>query len=374
MFDHGVIVQQFAQKNLIFAAFAAAACTHRARLARPGIFPHNVALFSGGDCIMWFRNLQLYRLGRPFDMSPEELEARLQTHAFQGCKRMDMLATGWSPPLGRHGQQLVHAANGYIMICARKEEKIIPAGVVRQLLEDRVAEVEASEGREIYRREKLRMKEEIIVDLLPRALTRITNQFAYLDVRHNIIVIDSASPAKAEALISQLRTTLGRLPATPVKSKQSISGLMTRWLGSEQPPGDFVLGSECELRHPQPDGGVVSCKHQDLGASEVRNHVKQGKYAVKLALLWKERLSCVLHDDLSIKRLRFEDIVREAESETGADDPVSRFDLDFSIMALELAAFLPSLITALGGEALPQADSADAPVRTVERAEVLEPA
>ena len=323
---------------------------------------------------MWFRNLQLYRLGRPFELTPEELEARLQANAFQGCKRMDMLATGWAPPLGRHGQQLVHAANGYIMICARKEEKIIPAGVVRQLLEDKIAGVEAAEGREIYRREKLRMKEEIIVDLLPRALTRITNQFAYIDVRQNTIVIDSASPARAEALISQLRTTLGRLPATPLKSKQSIPGLMTRWLGGEHLPADFTLGGECELRHPQPDGGVVSCKHQDLGASEVRNHVKQGKYAVRLALLWKERLSCVLHDDLSIKRLRFEDIVREAESETGADDPVSRFDLDFSIMVLELAEFLPSLITALGGEALPQAESDEVPARAAERAGVLEPA
>jgi recombination associated protein RdgC len=323
---------------------------------------------------MWFRNLQLYRLGRPFEMTPEELEARLQANAFQGCKRMDMLATGWAPPLGRHGQQLVHAANGYIMLCARKEEKIIPAGVVRQLLEDKIVEVEAAEGREIYRREKLRMKEEIIVDLLPRALTRISNQFAYIDVRQNLIVIDSASPAKAEALISQLRTTLGRLPATPVKSKQSLSGLMTRWLGGEQLPRDFGMGGECELRHPQPDGGVVSCKHQDLGASEVRNHVKQGKYAVKLALLWKDRLSCVLHDDMSIKRLRFEDIVREAESETEADDPVSRFDLDFSIMVLELAAFLPALMTALGGEALPETEAAAAPARVAARGEDLEPA
>lgn len=323
---------------------------------------------------MWFRNLQLYRLGRPFDLTPEELEARLQANAFQGCRRMDMLATGWAPPLGRHGQQLVHAANGYIMICARKEEKIIPAGVVRQLLEDKVAEVEAAEGREIYRREKLRMKEEIIVDLLPRALTRISNQFAYIDVRQNTIVIDSASPARAEALISQLRTTLGRLPATPVKTRQSPSGLMTRWLGGESLPADFALGGECELRHPQPEGGVVSCKHQDLGASEVRNHVQQGKHAVRLALLWKDRLSCVLHEDLSIKRLRFEDIVREAESETASDDPVSRFDLDFSIMVLELAAFLPRLIAAFGGESVPGKEAGEDPVQTAVRAEALEPA
>ncbi|MGB5716446.1 MAG: recombination-associated protein RdgC [Gammaproteobacteria bacterium] len=307
---------------------------------------------------MWFKNLQLYRLGQSFDMSPEVLDERLQADAFKGCNSMDMLTYGWAPPLGRHGRQLVHAANGYVMICARKEEKIIPAGVVRQLLEDKVTEIEATEGREIYRREKMRMKEEIIVDLLPRALSRISNQFAYIDTRNGLLIVDSATPARAETLIGQLRSTLGRFPATPVKLRQSLSGLMTRWLGGEHLPHDVVLGDECELKHPDPQGGIISCKKQDLEAGEVRNHIKNGKQVVKLALHWKERLSCVLHEDLSIKRLRFEDIIKEEESDTGADDPISRFDLDFSLMVLELAAFLPGLVEALGGEALPD-DSKD---------------
>ena len=309
---------------------------------------------------MWFKNLQLYRLGQPFDLTPEAFEERLRADEFRGCNRMDMLTFGWAPPLGRHGQQLVHAANGYIMICARKEEKIIPAGVVKQLLDDKVAGIEAAESREVYRREKLRMKEEIIVDLLPRALTRISDLFAYIDVRNNLIIVDNASPAKAEALIGQLRTTLGRFPATPVKISQSLSGLMTRWLGGEPLPQDLLLGSDCELKHPDPDGGVISCKHQDLEAGEVRNHIKNGKFAVKLALQWKQRLCFVLHEDFSIKRLRFEDIIKEAESETDADDPISRFDLDFSLMVLELAEFFPQLVAALGGEELPEDASAKA--------------
>jgi len=310
---------------------------------------------------MWFKNLQLYRLGQPFDLTPEAFEERLRADEFKGCKRMDMQTSGWAPPLGRHSQQLVHAANGYLMICIRKEEKIIPAGVVKQLLDDKVASIEMAEAREVYRREKLRMKEEIIVDLLPRALTRISDLFAYIDVRNDLIIVDNASPAKAEALISQLRSTLGRFPATPVKIKQSTSALMTRWLSGEAMPRDLVLGGDCELKHPDPDGGVISCKNQDLEAGEIRNHIKNGKFAVKLALQWKERLSFVLHEDLSVKRLRFEDIIKEAESETEADDPVSRFDLDFSLMVLELAEFFPQLIAALGGEDLPE----DGPAKAV---------
>lgn len=320
---------------------------------------------------MWFRNLQVYRLGRAFELSPDMLDTRMQQAAFSGCGRMELLAHGWVPPLGRHGKQLVHAASGYLMICLRKEEKILPAGVVRQLLEDKVAGIEAAEGREIYRRERMRMKEEIIVDLLPRALTRISDLFAYIDTRNGLLVVDSPSPARAELLVSQLRSTLGRFPATPLQARHAPASIMTRWLNGEGLPRDFVAGAECVLKHPDPDGGVVTCRHQDLGAAEVRNHIRGGKQVVRLAVQWRERLSCVIQDDLSIRRLRFEDIVREAEAGTGADDPASRFDLDFSLLVLELAEFLPALVRVLGGEALPdgmQAAAAGEPGEAVVQA------
>jgi hypothetical protein len=70
---------------------------------------------------------------------------------------------------------------------------------------------------------------------------------------------------------------------------------------------------------------------------------------------------------MSIKRLRFEDIIKEAESEAEADDAVSRFDLDFSLMALELATFLPNLLEVLGGEDLPEGTSAEPPGTPVTR-------
>ena len=316
---------------------------------------------------MWFKNLQIFRLAQPFKLSPEQFDERLRADEFSGCGRMDMLTSGWAPPLGRHGQQLIHAANGFIMICLRKEEKIMPAGVVRQLLEDRVAELAESEQREIYRREKMRMKEAIIVELLPRALSRVSNLFAYLDVRNGLLVVDSPSSARAETLVSQLRTTLGRFPATPVSTRLSPSAVMTRWLSGEALPRDFSLGEECELKHPEPDGGVVSCKHQDLNSAEVFNHIKNGKRVVRLALQWRERVSCVMHEDLAIKRLRFEDIVSETTQESEDDDPATRFDLDFSLMVLELAEFFPVLLEAFGGEVRdddPDADtSSHSPVK-----------
>jgi recombination associated protein RdgC len=231
----------------------------------------------------------------------------------------------------------------------------MPASVVNQLLDDRVAEIETSEAREVYRRERRRLKDEIIVDLLPRALTRHTDLFAYLDTRNGLIVVDTPTASKSEDLISQLRATLGSFKATPLEVNESTTGAMTRWLNGASLPADFELGDTCELKHPDPAGGQVTIKGQELTAGEVRNHVNQGKYVVKLSLSWKERLSFVLQDDLSIKRLKFEDVIREAEGDTSADDFATRFDRDFSLMTLELAAFLPLLLESLGGEALPEA-------------------
>jgi len=299
---------------------------------------------------MWFRNLQLYRLGQHFDLSPETLDKRLLKQVFRTCNPGDTATAGWVPPLGRHGRQLVHAANGRIMICARRAEKIIPASVVRQLLDDRVAEIETTESRDVHRREKIRMKDDIMVDLLPRALTRITNQYAYIDTTSDLLVVDSASASRAEALISLLRDTLGNLAASPVQVKHSGRDFMTRWLDGKPMPVGFELGEDCELMHPDPEGGVISCKRQDLSAAEIRNHIKNGKYAVKLGIQWKQRLSCILHEDLSLKRLRFEDVITDEVDDTSADDPATRFDLDFSLMTLELSDFLPAMLHALGGE------------------------
>jgi recombination associated protein RdgC len=301
---------------------------------------------------MWFRNLQFYRLGQHFDLTAETLDERLQGAAFRGCALLDMTANGWVPPLGREAQQLVHAAGGYVMICSRKADKIIPAGVVKQMLDEKVAAVEAAESREVYRKERQRLKDDIIHDLLPRALTRHTDLYAYLDTRDGLLVVDSPTPARAEGLVSLLRSTLGSLKATPVKVKHSISQTLTRWLNGERLPSGFSLGEDCELKHPDPEGGVITCRHQDLAAGEIRNHIKNGKYAVRLALHWQDRLSCILHEDLSLKRLRFEDVVTQAET-GGTDDPATRFDLDFSLMTLELNEFTAQLLRALGGEEPP---------------------
>ena len=57
----------------------------------------------------------------------------------------------------------------------------------------------------------------------------------------------------------------------------------------------------------------------------------------------------MLDDKLTVKRLRFADIVQEQASDSAADDAAAQFDVDFAIMALELTGFIKALTAAFGG-------------------------
>jgi len=297
---------------------------------------------------MWFRNLQIYRLSETFELTPEELHDALAEKAFKPCGGLDTHTQGWTTPLGKHGEQLVHASNGRIMLALRREDRILPSSVIREAVEEKVEAIEAAEARPVGRKEKSRLKDEVIVDLLPRAFTKSHRLFAYIDTKNDWIVVDSATPKKAEELLSLLRETLGSLKIKPLAVNQAPASVLTNWL-EQQSPDDFVLLDECELKEPVENGGVIRGRHLDLQSDEVKIHLDAGKQVTKLAIEWNERINCLLCDDLSIKRLRFMDMVMEEAADVAADDAAARFDADFTLMAMELALFIPRYIEIYGG-------------------------
>ncbi len=299
---------------------------------------------------MWFSNLQLYRLTKPFTLSVEELTQQLEQHTFKPCGTLDLSSYGWVAPLGRDGAELVHTAGGYIMICARKEQKMVPATVVRERVQEKAEAIEAAQGRPVRRKERDTIKEEVIHTLLPQAFPRSTLTFAYISPKENLIVVNAASAKRAEELLSYLRGSIGSLPAVAPSLTVAPAAVMTRWLNGDDVPHDFTLGDECELRDTVEDGGIIRCKRQDLTTEEIQVHLDAGKRAVKLAIDWQEQLSCVIQDDLTIKRLRFGEEILEQSKDADSDDAAAAFDNDFSIMTLELSRFIPRLLEVFGGE------------------------
>ncbi|WP_297797062.1 recombination-associated protein RdgC [uncultured Marinobacter sp.] len=300
---------------------------------------------------MWFRNARVFRFTKPFDITAEALEEKLQSDVFKPCGPQETTRQGWVPPLGKHSDMLVHSTNGYHLVALRKEEKILPGPVVKELVEERAEAIEAEQGRKVRRKEKEEIKEQVMLEMLPQAFSKNRRCFAYLAPKDGVLVVDAGSSKQAEDLASFLRKSLGSLPVRPPAVEQAPAFTFTGWLNeSIDLPSTIELGSECELKDPSEDGGVVRCKGLDLQADEIRNHLDTGMQVTKLAVTWDDSLSFVLDEELGIRRLKFGDTLQEKLDDVDADDAAARFDAAFALMTLELARLIPGLLEALGGE------------------------
>lgn len=299
---------------------------------------------------MWFKNLLIYRFTKPFTQTPEELDQILTEKAFKPCGSQDMSSRGWASPIGTDGSQLVHAANGYIMVCLQRQDKVLPAAVVNEAMEEKIAEIKAREDRKPGKKERTDLKEEIIFQLLPRAFTRTGRLYAYIDPKAGLLVVNSSSHNRAEELLNTLRDTLGTLPVIPLKAKNVAQHTMTHWLKEGEAPANFEIGGECELRDGADETAVIRCKNQDLGSDDIRNHLQAGMFVNKLALSWAGGIDFMVDPELTVKRLTFGDLINDKLGEVNAESAAEQFDVDFTIMTGEFANFIPALVEAFGGE------------------------
>lgn len=293
----------------------------------------------------------VYRLSREVSLSADEMEKQLSALSFTPCGSQDMVKTGWVSPMGSHSDALTHTVNGQIVICARKEEKILPSPVIKQELQAKIERLEGEQHRKLKKTEKDSLKDEVLHSLLPRAFSRFNQTFLWVDTVNDLIMVDAASAKRAEDTLALLRKSLGSLPVVPLTLENPIELTLTEWVRSKELPAGFTLMDEAELKAILEDGGVIRCKKQDLFSDEIAVHIEAGKLVTKLALDWQERVQLVLSDDGSLKRLKFSDTLREQNDDIDREDFAQRFDADFILMTSELAALIKNMIEALSGEA-----------------------
>ncbi len=102
---------------------------------------------------MWFKNLLIYRLTQDLPFDAEALETALATKLARSCASQELTTYGFVAPFGKgEDAPLVHVSGDFLLISARKEERILPGSVVRDAVKEKVEEIEAEQMRKVYKK------------------------------------------------------------------------------------------------------------------------------------------------------------------------------------------------------------------------------
>ena len=298
---------------------------------------------------MWFRNLQLFRLTDAWDFTPVQLNEKLQRGAFQRCGATDRMARGWVPPRGEVGE-LVFGLERQQLISLGVEQKLLPSSIIVQYAQEKIVAMEASQGYKLGRKQSREIREQVELELLPRALVKRALTYVWIDPVNRWLVVDASGSTRADEVVEQLKLSLGSLPLTLLKTQLAPGTALTQWLAAGSAFGNFTIDRDCELQAVAEERAAVRYVRHNLDSSDVRAHIAAGKTVTRLALTWNGRISFVLTEQLQIKRVAFRDVMKE-DAERQSENPDDMFAADFALMSGELAHLLEHLIEALGGEA-----------------------
>ncbi|MFZ1181490.1 MAG: recombination-associated protein RdgC [Herbaspirillum sp.] len=295
---------------------------------------------------MWFNNLQIYRLPAPWTTSADQLASYLAAQAFTACSSLEMQSQGWVSPRGN--AQLVHVVQRQFLLKLDTEKKLLPGTVVNQVTKARAAELEEQQSFPPGRKQIRELKEQITDELLPRAFSIVRSTWTWIDPVNGWLVVDAGSPAKAEEVLRLLLKAIPKFPVVALRTVQSPLSSMTGWLASDEAPHGFTVDQDTELRASGDSKATVRFVRHTLGPDDVCRHIESGKQCTRLALRWNDRVSFVLTEDLSVKKVAPLDVLKE-DSNVASKNDDERFDGDFMLMAGEISRLLADLVEALGG-------------------------
>ncbi len=282
---------------------------------------------------MFFRNLTLFRFPTSLDFT--DFETQLAECALAPVTALELSSRGFVPVMGQHHPAFCHAIEHARWLAVGGEEKILPGAVVNDLLQKKLAAIEASEGRRPGGRTRKRIKDELITELLPRAFVRPVRTDALIDTQLGVIAVDTSSRKNAENVASEVRRALGSFPALPLNAETAPRAILTGWIAGDPLPDGLSLGDECELRDPSDSGAVVKIQRMELSGEEISKHLEAGKQATRLALTLDDHVSFVLGEDLIVRKFKLLDGAVDQLEATDSEDIVAELEARFALMAGE---------------------------------------
>ncbi len=292
----------------------------------------------------------VYRLVSPWTASRAALEKALESHRFNECGASQEKSVGWVEPRGQAHGDLVEVVGGQWVLKLAIEVKTVPGSVIKRKVLSKVEQIEETTGRKPGKKEQRTLADDARLSLLPMAFSKQSTVTVWMSPKDQWMVLDAGSQAKADEVLTCLVNAIEGFAVTLIHTQASPAASMADWLASKEAPTGFSVDRECELKAPDESKAVVRYTRHPLDTDEVSQHIADGKVPTRLALTWNDRISFVLTESLTLKKIVFLDMALDDAPLTASDRSEDHFDADVAIATGELSRMIPALIESLGGE------------------------
>ena len=295
---------------------------------------------------MLIRQAQIFQL-TGLNKLLEDLEEKLEKLEFTPCTPLVPISVGWIPPLEEFSDKeesdcFMYKIDNYIILCLKIEEKILPNTVVQQELKDKIKQIELLENRKVSQKEKFILKVQIITKLLPKAFSKFTQIYIYIDLKKEQLILGTINTKKTAQFISLFKKILPE-EIQPFDEVTALSNIMTEWLESQDCPSAFSIEKNCVLQDPNNQMRMIRCQQQDLLSPNIQALVKDGYKIKQIALNWQDQIDFIVTNRLLLNSIRFTDQFLERVKEVDIE-PKQQFDSNFLIMAEALSSLLEDLL------------------------------
>ncbi|MCX8730534.1 recombination-associated protein RdgC [Gilliamella sp. B2969] len=288
--------------------------------------------------MLWFKNAIIYQLNNDTLLNKDTIEKAVKSQLFTPCGNLDTTKIGWVSPYRDDNQDnLIIDINGQYLLRIKKETKILPAPVIKQALLEKIDKQEQTLSRKLTKNEKATLKDEVMIDLMPRAFSKYNHYWLWIDTDNKRIIVDSSNFKQAEDILAILRKELGALALTPLSIDKPLEQILTTWAKEKLSFPPFILGDQAELKDPLEGNGIISCKNQDITSDEMLIHFDSGKWITKMKIIDDRGVNFIVYSDLTLKRIKFDSIILDENEDIGSDEFDKRLEADFIIMSNVLA-------------------------------------
>jgi recombination associated protein RdgC len=297
---------------------------------------------------LWFKQTKVFQYQSEKPLTADFFEERLRAFELKPCPAMSLFSHGFVSPFGDESQVLAHTTGDYALLAFGRQQRLLPASIIRQELDEKIKSIQQKQQRKVYAKEKIALREEIQAKLLPNAFCHHSDIKCFFDLKNQWLFIGSTNTSACEDIIKALKESLD-LQIVPILPKENCSKTMTHWLLENRWPKNFVIETDCDLFDPDDAQSQIRFVQHNLASADFLTHLNHGAKVKKLTLSWQERLRFTLDETFTLSRIKFLDILESQRQDADADNPLMVLDIDFSIMALSFSAWLTDLLAVFGG-------------------------